>query len=106
MTHQILFSGHKPTFELYSFDPNTHALVKISDSPAPPSATWLERSPTVPNVLYTLSECDFKVYSMVMERNQLRVTSERETGATWPCHCALSHRTSDAELMDSAHYQR
>jgi hypothetical protein len=104
MTRKILLSGHKPTFELYSFDADSHVLDKISDSSAPPSATWLERSPTVPNVLYTLSECDHKVYSMVVERNEVRVTSEREIGATWPAHRVL--RAGDEGLMDSTHHER
>ena len=86
--YQLLLSGHKPTFELYSFTPtsSTPSLKKISDSPAPSSATWLEKSPTHPNVVYTSSETEHKVYSMDVGE-KVEVVSERDSGVKWPVHC-------------------
>ena len=86
--YRLLLSGHKPTFELYSFTPNssTTSLRKISDSPAPPSATWLERSPVLPNKVYASSETENKVYSMMVE-DKVAVVSERDSEVKWPVHC-------------------
>lgn len=87
MNHRILVSGHKPTFELFEFDSSHRTLRKTSTPTAPPSATWLERSPTVPRVVYASSETENAVYSLVVEEDQVRMTSKRGTGCTWPVHC-------------------
>ena len=90
--YKLLLSGHKSTFELYSFTPSTSphssgsSLKKISDSPAPPSATWLEKSPTRPNLVYASSETENKVYSMTVE-DKVEVVSERDSEVKWPVHC-------------------
>ena len=95
---KLLLSGHKPTFELYSFTPSTTptsttpSLVKISDSPAPPSATWLEKSLTRPNVVYASSETENKVYAMIVG-DKVEVVSERDSGVKWPVHCKSSMTT-------------
>lgn len=91
--YRILLSGHKPTFELYSFDPSPTSassgskLEKISDSPAPPSTTWLERHPHLENVVYGSSETENNVYQMVIEGGKVQVKSERYSGVKWPVHC-------------------
>jgi len=85
--YRLLLSGHKPTFELYSFTPtsSTASLIKMSDSSAPPSTTWLEKSPTHPNVVYASSETESKVYSMVVA-DTVEVVGERDSGVKWPVH--------------------
>jgi len=88
--YRLLLSGHKQTFELYSFTPSTsesaRTLEKISNSPAPPSATWLERSPTIPNLVYASSESTSKVYATQVG-DQVEVVDERDSGVKWPVHC-------------------
>jgi len=86
--YKLLLSGHKSSFELYSFTPtsSTPSLEKISDSPAPASATWLEKSPTHLNVVYASSETEHKVYSMTVGE-KVEVVSERDSGVKWPVHC-------------------
>lgn len=95
MAYRLLLSGHKPTFELLAFEPEPTAqsgtapsasLRKVSTPAAPPSCTWIERSPTVPNVIYGSSETEHEVYSFVVERDDVKVTSKRATGCTWPVH--------------------
>jgi len=85
--YRLLLSGHKPTFELYSFTPTSSelSLEKISDSPAPPSVTWLEKSPIHPNMVYASSETENKVYSMIIG-DKVEVVSERDSGVKWPVH--------------------
>jgi hypothetical protein len=87
MTHRLLLAGHKPTFELFSFDTGSSTLAKVSSPPAPTSATWLERSPTVPDILYTSSENRHKAYCLSISGGDIRVIDERETKCTWPVHC-------------------
>ena len=88
--YRLLLSGHKHTFELYSFIPSpsesARTLEKISDSPAPPSATWLEKSPIIPNMVYASSETTSKVYALQVG-DQVEVVSERDSGVKWPVHC-------------------
>jgi hypothetical protein len=96
--YKLLLSGHKSTFELYSFTPSSSSpkeksrLEKISDSPAPPSATWLEKSPTIPNMIYASSETESRVYSMMIQDDMVKVVSERESGVEWPVHCKYTFR--------------
>ena len=86
--YKLLLSGHKSSFELYSFTPtsSTPSPKKIADSPAPASATWLEKSPTHPNMVCASSETEHKVYSMAVGE-KVEVVSERDSGVKWPVHC-------------------
>lgn len=62
-------------------------LKKIEGPDAPPSLTWLERSPIVPGVVYGSSETEHAVYSFVIEDKGVKVGSKRETRCSWPVHC-------------------
>jgi hypothetical protein len=101
MTRKLLLSGHKPTFELFNFDSSSHLLEKASDSPAPTSSTWLEKSPTLPNIVYASSETENKVYCLSIEGEEARVIDERTTVCTAPVHCMCPSISAGSWLMIS-----
>lgn len=119
MGYRLLLSGHKPTFELFEFDPDsisesgpvrqpkpgplttsTGSLRRTSTPEAPPSLTWLERSPTVPNVIYGSSETENEIYSFKVNHEGLRVESKRKTGCSWHVHCTSPSLSSSVSTCD------
>jgi len=94
-TYQLLFGGYRKTFTKVTFDPATAKLKTVSESPAPESASWLEKpgdkvkDATSNQVFYGLSETEQGVaYGLEAEGAGFKVTQKRETHGG-PAHSEL-----------------
>ena len=106
-TYQLLFGGYRKTFTKVTFDPATAKLKIVSESPAPESASWLEKpgdkvkAATSNKVLYGLSETEQGVaYGLEAEKAGFKVTQKRETHGG-PAHSKWDLSTT-AEQADGS----
>jgi len=81
MTYNLLIGGYRKTIANLQFDPSTAKLKKVSESPAPKAASWLEPSTVLKNVVYSLNEDDSKpkVISLTIDGDDVKIVSERGT---------------------------
>ncbi|WWC98833.1 hypothetical protein V866_005726 [Kwoniella sp. B9012] len=94
MTFNLLAAGSRKTYALLTFDPASHSLTLIKESPAPANSSWLEQ-PKVKlltdagQVAYADSEDDGLVVALEIDvQGQILVRSERKThGDTAHVHC-------------------
>lgn len=85
MSYQILASGYRPSISLLSFEASSAKLKKVSDSPAPENASWLE--PGANGVIYSTSEVpEGEVYSLKLQGEEVKITGKKSAKGEEPAH--------------------
>jgi hypothetical protein len=80
-TYSLLAGGYRDSLVLFTFEPSTSKIHVSSENPAPPNASWVEKSHKDPSIFYSLSEDEKagKAVSLRVKDGKVDVTSERYT---------------------------